>query len=177
MDRADHPLMSQPLSRPTNFPSASSTQAPGGAGAAAGAQQQQQGPPPSGPPPSLLSQNLKGFPPTQQGNSSVNQASFYPPPAQGNQYARQPMPIGAMNTANNRQQTQQVPSLMSGLAKTFPTNGNSMNTNQSLFQHRQPLMPPQANNNRSLYQHQSHYSSYQKSSPAPNDETIKPKHI
>ena len=179
MDRADHPLMSQPLSRPTNFPSASSTQNPGTAGAGAGAQQQQQAPPPpSGPPPSLLSQNLKGFPPAQQGNSSVNQASFYPPPpTQGNQYARQPMPIGAMNTSNNRQQTQQVPSLMSGLTKTFPTNGNNLNTNQSLFQHRQPLMPPQANNNRSLYQHQSHYSSYPKSSAAPNDDTIKPKHI
>jgi len=175
MDRADHPLMSQQLSRPTNFPSTTSTQTPGTNTAAA---QQQGPPPPSGPPPSLLSQNLKAFPPTQQGNSSVNQASFYPPPpAQGNQYARQPMPIGAMNTTNNRQQTQQVPSLMSGLTKTFPTNGNNLNNNQTLFQHRQPLMTPQSNNNRSMYQHHPHYSSYPKPSVAPNDDTMKPKHI
>ena len=169
IDRGDHPLMTQSLSRPNSFPSSSSNQ--------------QQGTPPgqqqsSAPPPSLLSQNLKGFPPSnQQGNSSVNPTSFYPPPSQPNQYTRQPMPIGAMNTNTNRQQNQQVPSLMSGLTKTYPNNGTNLNTNQSLFQHRQPLMPPQSNNNRSLYQHHLHYPSYSKSSTTPNDDNIKPKHI
>ena len=109
IDRGDHQLMSQPqpLSRPTSYPSASSNQ-----------QQQQQGPPPS-----LLSQNIKPFHTNQQQTSSSNQAPFYPPP---NQYGRQPMPIGAMNNSNNRQQTQQVPSLMSGLSKPFTNNGNNL---------------------------------------------------
>ncbi|CAF2823903.1 unnamed protein product [Rotaria sp. Silwood2] len=163
IDRNDHPLMSQPppppqsLSRPTNYPSTSSNQ-------------QQQGPPPS-----LLSQNLKSFHTNQQQTSSSNQAQFYPPPP--NQYARQPMPIGAMNTTNNRQQTQQVPSLMSGLSKNFSNNGNNLNNTQSLFQHRQPLIPPQSNNNRPLYQHHpTQYSNYSKST-GPNDDNVKPKHI
>ncbi|CAF1097369.1 unnamed protein product [Rotaria sordida] len=160
IDRNDHPLMSQPpqsLSRPTNYPSTSSNQ-------------QQQGPPPS-----LLSQNLKSFHTNQQQTSSSNQAPFYPPPP--NQYTRQPMPIGAMNTTNNRQQTQQVPSLMSGLSKNFSSNTNNLNNTQSLFQHRQPLIPSQSNNNRPLYQHHTTpYSNYSKST-GPNDDNIKPKHI
>jgi hypothetical protein len=158
IDRGDHPLMSQPpqsLSRPTNYPSTSSNQ------------------PQQGPPPSLLSQNLKSFHTNQQPTSSSNQAPFYPPP---NQYNRQPMPIGAMNTTNNRQQTQQVPSLMSGLSKNFSNNGNNLNNTQSLFQHRQPLLPPQSNNNRPLYQHHTQYSTYSKST-GPNDDNVKPKHI
>jgi len=162
IDRGDHPLMSQPptqpLSRPTNYPSTSSNQ--------------QQGPPPS-----LLSQNLKSFPTNQQQTSSSNQAPFYPPPPPPNQYNRQPMPIGAMNTTNNRQQTQQVPSLMSGLSKTFSNNGNNINNTHSLFQHRPPLIPPQSNTNRPLYQqHHTQYSTYSKST-GPNDDNAKPKHI
>ncbi len=163
IDRGDHPLMSQPLSRPNNYPSTSSNQ--------------QQ--PPQGPPPSLLSQNLKSFHTNQQQTSSSNQAPFYPPPPPPpppNQYNRQPMPIGAMNTTNNRQQTQQVPSLMSGLSKTFSNTGNNLNNTPSLFQHRQPLLPPQSNNNRPLYQHHTQYSNYPKST-GPNDDNVKPKHI
>ncbi len=165
IDRGDHPLMSQPLSRPNNYPSTSSNQ---------------QQPPPQGPPPSLLSQNLKSFHTNQQQTSSSNQAPFYPPPPPPppppNQYNRQPMPIGAMNTTNNRQQTQQVPSLMSGLSKTFSNTGNNLNNTPSLFQHRQPLLPPQSNNNRPLYQHHTQYSTYPKST-GPNDDNVKPKHI
>jgi hypothetical protein len=86
------------------------------------------------------------------------------------------MPIGAMNTTNNRQQTQQVPSLMSGLSKNFSNTGNNLNNTQSLFQHRQPLIPPQTNNNRPLYQHHNQYSTYSKSN-GPNDDNVKPKHI
>jgi hypothetical protein len=156
IDRSDHPLMSQPLSRPTSYPSTSSNQ-------------QQQGPPPS-----LLSQNLKSFHTNQQQTSSSNQPTFYPPPP--NQFNRQPMPIGAMNTANNRQQTQQVPSLMSGLSKNFSNNGNNLNNTQSLFQHRQPLIPPQSNNNLPLYHHHTQYPTYSKST-GPNDDNVKPKHI
>ena len=115
IDRGDHSLMSQPLSRPTNYPSNSSNQPP-----------QQQGPP------SLLSQNLKSFHTNQQQTSSSNQPPFYPPPPP-NQYNRQPMPIGAMNSNNNRQQTQQVPSLMSGLTKNFPANNANLNNTPSLF--------------------------------------------
>ncbi|CAF4854641.1 unnamed protein product, partial [Rotaria sp. Silwood1] len=164
IDRNDHPLMSQPpppqsLSRPTNYPSTTSNQ-------------QQQGPPPS-----LLSQNLKSFHTNQQQTSSSNQAQFYPPPPPPNQYARQPMPIGAMNTTNNRQQTQQVPSLMSGISKNFSNNGNNLNNTQTLFQHRQPLIPPQqTNTNRPLYQHHTQYSNYSKTT-GQNDDNIKPKHI
>ncbi|CAF1568284.1 unnamed protein product, partial [Adineta steineri] len=163
IDRGDHPLMSQPLSRPTNYSSTSSNQ-------------QQQGPPPS-----LLSQNFKSYPTNQQQSSSSNQAQFYPPPP--NQYTRQPVPIGAMNTTNNRPQNQPVPSLMSGLSKNFSNNGNNLNNTQSLFQHRQPLLPPQSNNNRPLYQqqqqqqqHHTQYSTYSKSN-GPNDDNVKPKHI
>ena len=169
IDRGEHPLMSQPLSRPTNFPSASSNPT------LAQQQPQQQGQPPS-----LLSQNLKSYHPNQQQGSPSNQGPFYPPPAQANQYARQPMPIGAMTAGNTRQQTQQVPSLMSGLTKNFSNSGNNLNNTQSLFTHRQPLMPPPANNNsnntRALYQHPTQYSSYSKSA-GPNDDNIKPKHI
>ena len=162
IDRGDHALMSQPLSRPNNYPSNSSNQ------------QQQPPPPQGGPPPSLLSQNIKPFHANQP--SSSNQAPFYPQPPP-NQYNRQPMPIGAMNSANNRQQTQQVPSLMSGLSKNFSNNGNNLNNNPSLFQHRQPLLPPpQSNNNRPMYQHHNQYSTYSKST-GPNDDNTKPKHI
>ncbi len=158
IDRGDHPLMSQPLSRPTSYPSTSSNQ-----------QQQQQGPPPS-----LLSQNFKAFHTNQQQTSSSNQAPFYPPPPPPpNQYNRQPMPIGAMNTTNNRQQ---VPSLMSGFSKNFSNNGNNLNNTQSLFQHRQPLTSPQTTNNRPPYQHHTQYPTYSKSN-APNDDNVKPKHI
>ncbi|CAF2085782.1 unnamed protein product [Rotaria magnacalcarata] len=159
IDRGDHPLMSQPppqsLSRPTNYPSTSSNQ-------------QQQGQPPS-----LLSQNLKSFHTNQQQTSSSNQAQFYPPL---NQYARQLMPSGAMNTTNNRPQTQPVPSLMSGLNKNFSNNGNNMNNTQSSFQHRQPLLPPQSNNSRLSYQHNAQYPNYSKSA-GPNDDNVKPKHM
>ena len=185
IDRGDHPLMSQPLSRPTNFPSASSNPA---LAPQQQQQQQQQQPQQQGQPPSLLSQNLKSYHPSQQQQqqgSSSNQGPFYPPPAQANQYARQPMPIGAMTAGNTRQQTQQVPSLMSGLTKNFSNSGNNLNNAQSLFAHRQPLMPPPPannnnnnsnNNNRALYQHPTQYSSYSKSA-GPNDDNIKPKHI
>lgn len=163
IDRGDHPLMPQPLSRPNNYPSNSSNQ-----------QQQQPPPPPQGgPPPSLLSQNIKPFHTNQPPTSSSNQAPFYPPP---NQYNRQPMPIGAIPPTNNRQQTQQVPSLMSGINKTYSNNGNNLNNTPSLFQHRQPLLPPQSNNNRPMYQHHSQYSTYSKST-GPNDDNAKPKHI
>jgi hypothetical protein len=158
IDRGDHPLISQSLSRPASYPSSSSNQ------------QQQQGPPPS-----LLSQNLKSFHTNQPQTSSSNQPQFYPPP-QANQYNRQPMPIGAMNTTNNRQHTQQVPSLMSGLSKNFPNNGNNPNNAQSLFQHRQPLLPPQSNINRPLYQQHTQYPTYSKSTGS-NDDNVKPKHI
>jgi hypothetical protein len=163
MDRGDHQLMPQPpqqLSRPTNYPSTSSNQ-----------QQQQQGGPPS-----LLSQNVKPpFHTNQQQTSSSNQAQFYPQPPP-NQYNRQPVPIGAMNTTNNRQHTQQVPSLMSGLTKSYSNNGNNLNNTQSLFQHRQPLIPSQSNNNRPLYQQHTQYPTYSKST-GPNDDNVKPKHI
>ncbi len=159
IDRTDHPLMSQPppqsLSRPTSYPSTSSNQ-------------QQQGPPPS-----LLSQNLKPFHTNQQQTSSSNQPPFYP--QLQNQHNRQTIPIGAMNTTNNRQQTQHVPSLMS---KNFPNNGNNFNNLPSSFPQRQPFIPSQSNNNRPLHQHQPHtpYSTYPKSA-GPNDDNVKPKHI
>lgn len=164
IDRGDHPLMSQPLSRQTNYPSTSSNQQP------------------SGPPPSLLSQNIK--PPiftNQQQTSSSNQLPFYPPPP--NQFNRQAVPISGMNSANNRPQNQQVRSLTSGLSKNLPNNGNDMTNTQPLFSQpqplfpqRQPLLPPQSNNNRPSYPHHPQYSNYSK--PAgPNDDTMKQKHI
>jgi hypothetical protein len=70
-----------------------------------------------------------------------------------------------MNTTNNRQQTQHVPSLMS---KNFPNNGNNFNNLPSSFPQRQPF----------IHQHQPHtpYSTYPKSA-GPNDDNVKPKHI
>ncbi|CAF0982507.1 unnamed protein product [Adineta ricciae] len=164
IDRGDHPLMSQPLSRQTNYPSTSSNQQP------------------PGPPPSLLSQNIK--PPlftNQQQTSSSNQLPFYPPPP--NQFNRQGVPISGMNSANNRPQNQQVRSLTTGLSKNLPNNGNDMTNTQPLFSQpqplfpqRQPLLPPQSNNNRPSYPHHPQYSNYSK--PAgPNDDTMKQKHI
>ena len=166
IDRNDHSLISQPtsqtLSRLTNFSSTSSNH-----------QQQQQQQQQQGPPPPLLSQNAKSFHTNQQQTSSSNHTPFYPPP---NQYGRQSTPIGGMNTANNRQQIQQhVPSLMSGITKVFPNNGNNFNNTPPLFPHRQPSMNPQSNNNRPLYQHHTPYSNYAKLTVS-NDDNVKPKH-
>lgn len=159
MDRNDHQLMPQPppqtLSRPPNYPSASSNQ------------------PQQGHPPPLLSQNFKPVHTNQQPASSSNQQAYY---ARPNQYPRPPMPIGAMNTTNNMQQTQPVRSLMGDIPKNLPNNGSNLNNIQPLLQNRQPLITPQSNNNRPSYQHHTPYSNYSKSA-GPNDDNVKPKHI
>lgn len=152
VDRTDHPLMPQPLSRSNNYPSVSSNQA---------GQQ----------PPSLLAQNFKPLPANLQGNSSTNVPPVYPSQqSQNNQYGRPQMPVGAM-TNKNQPANPSFPSLMSGVAKSFPNSGNN---NQFSFPHSPQSLPGQSNNNHAPYQTHPHHPPFPKTAGS-NDGNMKPK--